>query len=113
APIIFISALSGQRVFKVFSLIEEIMPQYQARFETSHLNDVLKEAVSHHQPPIHRGRQIKIKYVTQIRTGPPTFAFFVNNPALMHFSYERYLMNQFAERLGLNRTPIIMKYRRK
>lgn len=113
APILFASALTGQRVKKIFDLIEEIIPQYRAQFSTSDLNRVLKEAVTRHQPPVRKGKQLKIKYITQTRTAPPTLMLFVNNPQLMHFSYKRYLKNQFAERLGLDKAPLRLRLRRK
>ena len=113
APILFISALTGQRVRKIFDLIDEVIPEYRARIETSVLNNVLHKILQRHQPPIQKGRQLKIKYITQTDTAPPTFTLFVNDPALLHFSYERFMRNQFAIELGLSKTPIRLKLRRK
>src|SRR5262249_26014627 len=94
APVITISAKTGVRVDKVFSLIDDVADQYIREIETGTLNDFLQRATLHLSPPVRSGRQLKIKYVTQTGSRPPTFTFFVNDPKLVHFSYERYLMNQ-------------------
>jgi len=113
APIIFISARTGQRVMKLFQSIDEIIPQYRTRIDTSLLNRELQNILKRHQPPIQKGRELTIKYITQTDTSPPTFTLFVNSPDLIHFSYERFLKNQLSELFGLKRTPIRLKFRRK
>ena len=106
APLEFISAKTGRRVEKVFPRIDEIMAGYRKRFRTSELNTILERAVAGHQPPALRGRPRRFYYVTQLKSGPPTFALFSNMDVPMHFSYRRYLENQFRESLGLIGCPI-------
>jgi len=113
APIIFISALTGQRVMKLFNLIDEIIPQYSRKIETSVLNQELENILRKYPPPLLRGHRLRIKYITQTGIMPPTFTLFVNNPELMHFSYKRYMTNQLRESLALDKTPIRIKLRRK
>ena len=106
APIIFISALTGQRVNKLFDLINHVAEQNALRITTSVLNQVINEAISIVQPPSDKGRRLRIYYGTQVSTKPPTFVVFVNNKQLFHFSYERYLVNQIRKEFGLEGTPI-------
>lgn len=106
APLEFISAKTGRRVEKVFPRIDEIMAGYRKRFRTSELNTVLERAIAGHQPPALRGRPRRFYYVTQLKAGPPTFALFSNMDVPLHFSYRRYLENQFREALGLIGCPI-------
>lgn len=113
APIMFISALSGQRVEKLFPLIKEVDEQNKMRVSTSLLNDVINEAITITQPPTDRGKRLKIYYVTQVKTRPPTFVIFVNNKELMHYSYVRYLENHIRKTFGLKGTPIVMITREK
>ncbi len=113
APIMFISALSGQRVEKLFPLINEVDEQNKTRVSTSLLNDVINEAITITQPPTDRGKRLKIYYVTQVKTRPPTFVIFVNNKELMHYSYVRYLENHIRKTFGLMGTPIVMITREK
>lgn len=113
APILFVSAKTGQRVTRIFKAVEDIMPQFRSRFETHALNDALQQFIQRHQPPVMKGRRLKLKYVTQTGTEPPTFTIFVNDPELIHFSYERYLTNQFRERFGLDSVPLRLRFRRK
>ena len=94
APMIFISALTGQRVHKILELINHVSNQNAMRISTGMLNDVINEAVLMNQPGISGGRRLKVYYATQVSVKPPTFALFVNEPSLMHFSYQRYLENQ-------------------
>ena len=101
APILFISAKTGQRVDKLFSLINEVASQNAKRVSTSMLNDVINEAIAIVQPPTDKGKRLKIYYGTQVATKPPTFVIFVNRKDLFHFSYERYLVNQFRKEFGL------------
>ena len=106
APIIFVSALSGQRIHRIFKMIDEVYEQSQRRLSTNVINEVLSRAIAMNPPPQDKGRRLKVLYATQVATGPPTFVFFVNNKDLMHFSYERYLENQFRLNFGFEGTPI-------
>lgn len=106
APILFISAKTGQRVHKLYELINEVASQNAMRINTSMLNQVLNEAIAIVQPPTDKGKRLKIYYMTQASTKPPTFVVFVNNKELFHFSYERYLVNQIRKEFGLKGTPI-------
>ena len=113
APVIQISALTGQRVDRLFELVGRVYEQYCREMETRELNEFLKRATTHLSPPVQSGRQLKIKYVTQTGTRPPTFAFFVNDPKLVHFSYERYLANQLRREYGFEGVPVRLRFRRK
>ena len=113
APIIFISAKTGQRVEKLFDLINHVNEQNSMRIPTSNLNQVINEAIAIVQPPTDKGKRLKILYGTQVSTKPPTFVIFVNNKELFHFSYERYLVNQIRREFGLEGTPIRMIAREK
>ena len=113
APIIFISAKTGQRVHKLFSMINDVSKQNSMRVSTSVLNQVINEAIAIVQPPTDKGKRLKIFYGTQVATKPPTFVIFVNNKDLFHFSYERYLVNQIRKEFGLQGTPIRMIAREK
>ena len=106
APIIFISAKTGQRVNKLFELINSVASQNSMRIPTATLNQVINEAIAITQPPTDKGRRLKILYATQASTKPPTFIIFVNSKELFHFSYERYLVNQIRKEFGLTGTPI-------
>lgn len=113
APILFISAKTGQRVKQLFEMINMVASQNALRVSTSVLNDVLSEAVTIVQPPTDKGKRLKIFYMTQASTKPPTFIVFVNDKKLFHFSYERYLVNQIRKEFGLTGTPIRMIAREK
>ena len=113
APIMFISAKTGQRVNKLYEMINMVASQNALRVSTSVLNDVLSEAVTIVQPPTDKGKRLKIFYMTQATTKPPTFVVFVNDKELFHFSYERYLVNQIRKEFGLTGTPIRMIVREK
>ena len=106
APMIFISAKTGQRVTKLFDLINHVAEQNAMRVTTSLLNQVINEAIAIVQPPTVKGKRLKIYYGTQASTKPPTFVIFVNNKELFHFSYERYLVNQIRKEFGLEGTPV-------
>lgn len=106
APILFISAKTGQRVDKLFELINHVAEQNALRVSTSVLNQVINEAIAIVQPPTDKGKRLKILYGTQVSTKPPTFVIFVNNKELFHFSYERYLVNQIRKEFGLEGTPV-------
>ena len=113
APIIFISAKTGQRVNKLFELINYVAEQNCMRIKTSVLNQVVNEAIAIVQPPSDKGRRLRIYYGTQVSTKPPTFVIFVNNKELFHFSYERYLVNQIRKEFGLEGTPVRIIVREK
>lgn len=113
APILFISALSGQRVERVFELIQFVHDQSCMRITTGNLNSILAEATMRVQPPTDRGRRLKIYYMTQTGVCPPNFVIFVNSRELFHFSYQRYLENQLRAVYGLEGTPIRMVIRQK
>ncbi len=111
APIIFISAKTGQRLDRLFELIKYVDEQNSMRISTGKLNDILAEATSRVQPPTDKGRRLKIYYMTQASTRPPTFVCFVNRKDLFHYSYQRYLDNQIREVFGLEGTPTKMLIR--
>ena len=113
APIIFISAKTGQRVNKLFELINQVAANNAMRMNTSVINQVLNEAIALVQPPTDKGKRLKIFYMTQASTKPPTFVVFVNDKELFHFSYERYLINQLRKEFGLQGTPIRIIVREK
>ena len=113
APIIFISALTGQRINKLFPLINEVNTQNSMRITTSVINEVINEAVAVVQPPTDKGRRLKILYGTQASTKPPTFVIFCNDKQLFHFSYQRYLINCFRKNFGMEGTPIRLIIREK
>ncbi|MBR6760634.1 MAG: ribosome biogenesis GTPase Der, partial [Oscillospiraceae bacterium] len=106
APFLFISAKTGQRVQQLFSMIRTVAANHAMRITTGKLNDVLAYATARVQPPTDKGRRLKIYYMTQASTQPPTFVFFVNRADLFHFSYQRYLENQLRETFGLVGTPV-------
>ena len=106
APFIFLSAKTGQRVERLFELIHFVSQQNSMRISTGMLNDVLAQATARVQPPTDKGKRLKIYYMTQASTNPPTFVFFVNRAELFHFSYQRYLENQLRETFGLEGTPV-------
>ena len=106
APIIFISAKTGQRIDRLFETIVFVHSQNSMRISTGKLNEVLSVATARVQPPSDKGKRLKIFYMTQASTRPPTFVFFVNNAELFHFSYQRYLENQIREIFGLDGTPV-------
>ena len=106
APIIFISAKTGQRIDRLFETVAFVHTQNSMRISTGRLNEALAAATARVQPPTDKGKRLKIYYLTQASTRPPTFVFFVNNSELFHFSYQRYLENQIREYFGLDGTPI-------
>ena len=113
APIVFISALTGQRVTRLFELINYVREQSSMRITTGMLNSVLADAQTRVQPPTDKGRRLKIYYMTQVGIRPPHFVVFCNDKKLFHFSYRRYLENQIRSVFGLEGTPIIMSIRQK
>ncbi|MGM9665751.1 MAG: ribosome biogenesis GTPase Der [Eubacteriales bacterium] len=106
APIIYVSALTGQRVVKLFEQINYVYNQSKMRISTGMLNDVLGEAVTRVQPPSDKGRRLKVYYMTQTSVAPPTFVIFCNSAALFHFSYQRYIENCLRNTFGFKGTPI-------
>ena len=113
APILFISAATGQRVDRLFELIQYVNNQASTRITTGMLNNVLNDAQTRVQPPTDKGRRLKIYYVTQTGIKPPHFVFFCNDARLFHFSYQRYLENQLRSTFGLEGTPIKITIRQK
>lgn len=113
APIMFISAKTGQRVNKIFEMINIVASQNAMRVSTSVLNQVLNEAIAIVQPPSDKGKRLKVYYMTQASTKPPTFVVFVNDKTLFHFSYERYLINQIRKEFTLTGTPVRIIVREK
>lgn len=106
APVIFISAQTGLRIDKLYEMIVFVYSQNSMRISTGKLNEVLSIATARVQPPTDKGKRLKIYYMTQASTRPPTFVFFVNNKELFHFSYQRYLENQIRDIFGLDGTPV-------
>lgn len=106
AEVIFISALTGQRTKKIFDLLETVIENHAMRIQTGVLNEILMEAVALQQPPSDKGKRLKLFYMTQVSTKPPTFVLFVNKKELMHFSYQRYIENRIRDTFGFMGTPI-------
>ncbi len=106
AEIIFISAQTGQRIPKLFDLLDIVIQNHSLRIATGVLNEILTEAVALQQPPSDKGRRLKIFYITQVSVKPPTFVIFVNDKKLMHFSYTRYIENKIREAFGFTGTPL-------
>jgi GTP-binding protein len=113
APVVFLSALTGQRVDKLFQVIQDVYAQNTKRITTGALNSVLADATARVQPPTDKGRRLKIYYMTQASTKPPHFVIFCNDARLFHFSYQRYLENQIREVFGLMGTPVRITIRQK
>ena len=113
APILFISALTGQRVDRLFELINYVNDQAAMRITTGMLNSVLADATARVQPPTDKGRRLKIYYMTQVGVKPPHFVVFCNDAQLFHFSYQRYLENQIRSTFGLEGTPVKLTVRQK
>jgi GTP-binding protein len=112
-PIIFVSALSGQRVLKIFDFIEEVYGQYTKRINTGELNREVEAFLRANPPPQYRNRSNPVTYATQVAIKPPTFILFVGDPKKIHFSYERYLINQLREAFGFAHVPIRLFFRKK
>jgi GTP-binding protein len=111
APMIFTSALTGQRVSKILETVDQVSQESQRRITTGLLNQVITEALALHSPPTNKGRGMKVYYSTQVRVGPPTFVLFVNDPGLSTQSYSRYLHNKLREAFGFEGTPIRVLFR--
>ncbi len=113
APVVFLSALTGQRVDKLYQVIQDVYAQNTSRITTGALNSILAEATARVQPPTDKGRRLKIYYMTQASTKPPHFVIFCNDARLFHFSYQRYLENQIREVFGLVGTPVRITIRQR
>ena len=106
ARLLFVSAKTGQRLEKLFELIDVVVENHSLRIQTGVLNEIITEATALNQPPSDKGKRLKIFYVTQVAVKPPTFVLFVNDKELMHFSYLRYLENKIREAFGFEGTPL-------
>ncbi|MBR2481289.1 MAG: ribosome biogenesis GTPase Der, partial [Oscillospiraceae bacterium] len=113
APVVFISAVTGQRVDRLFELINYVNEQSGTRITTGQLNNVLEDAQTRVQPPTDKGRRLKIYYMTQVGVRPPHFVIFCNDKRLFHFSYQRYLENCIRNTFGLEGTPVKISIREK
>jgi len=113
APVIFVSALTGQRMSRLLEMVDYVADQHSLRLQTSSLNDLLQEAMRLAPPPSMGNRRLKIFYVNQVATKPPLFVFFVNDPELAHFSYVRYLENKIRSTYGFEGTPIRLSFRQR
>jgi GTP-binding protein len=113
APILFVSARTGQRVVKIFAAVDSVYSQYTRRVSTPELNRKVQEFLAANPPPQYRSRSNPFNYVSQVAVKPPTFVFFVGDPRAVHFSYERYLMNQFREALALDQVPLRFFFKKK
>ena len=106
AEIMFISAKTGQRLPKLFDMIDFVIANHAMRIETGVVNEIMAEAVALQQPPSDKGKRLKLYYITQVSVKPPTFVIFVNDKQLMHFSYTRYIENKIREAFGFKGTPL-------
>ncbi|MFB3887263.1 MAG: ribosome biogenesis GTPase Der [Thermodesulfobacteriota bacterium] len=113
APILFISALTGQRVPKILNLVDHVAKQMKKRVSTSPLNRSFRQWVEHFPPPSYKHRQVKLNYITQVSAAPPTFVISTNIPEGIHFSYERFLTNQIRETFGFEGVPVRLHFRKK
>ena len=113
APIVYLSAKTGQRVANLYPLVKEVYAQASRRISTGQLNDLLNDAMTRVQPPSDKGKRLKIYYMTQVNTNPPTFVIFCNSEELFHFSYRRYIENCLRDTFGFEGTPIKMIIRQK
>ncbi|MGE5258736.1 MAG: ribosome biogenesis GTPase Der [Hyphomicrobiales bacterium] len=113
APVVTASARTGRRMGKIFSRVDEVYEQYCQRIGTGEVNRILETALQKNPPALHRGHPVKFYYATQVSTKPPTILFFVNYPDAVHFSYQRYLLNQLREQTGIDKTPIRMVFRQR
>jgi len=111
APILFVSALTGQRIGRIIAEVDTVMAQYTRRVQTAELNKVFTDAVAEHHPPLFQGRRVKLYYATQVSTRPPTFIVFANRTDAIHFSYERYLANRLREAFGFTGTPLRLLFK--
>ncbi|MGA1845700.1 ribosome biogenesis GTPase Der [Deferribacter abyssi] len=112
-PVLFISAVTGKNVYKVFDAINELYKEYTMRIQTSKLNRLLEDVQMKHQPPVVKNRRVKFYYMTQVGIKPPEFVVFVNYPDAVHFSYRRFIVNQLRESFGFRGVPLIVNYRKR
>ena len=113
APILFASALTGQRIHRLMNMVKQVREKHLVRIATGPLNRWLEEVLQKHQPPTHKNRRLRMYYVTQVRNAPPTLVFNCNHPDAVHFSYQRYLTNQFRAHFQLEGTPIKLIFKGK
>lgn len=113
APVMTVSALTGLRVSRIFRTINAVYDQYATRVNTGEWNRILERATTANEPPMHMGHRLRFYYATQVAEKPPTVVCFVNHPEAVHFSYQRYLLNQFREHTGLDKTPIKLLLRQR
>jgi GTP-binding protein len=113
SPVTPVSAKTGQRIQKIFPIVDEVYAQYSARITTGQLNKAMDRALTRTQPPMHKNTRLKFYYATQVSTRPPTFVSFVNFPDGVHFSYQRYLVNQIREAFALDKTPVRLLLRQR
>jgi ribulose 1,5-bisphosphate synthetase/thiazole synthase len=106
AELVFISAMTGQRINKLYELIDMVIQNHSLRVGTGVLNEIMAEAVAMQQPPSDKGKRLRLYYITQVAVKPPTFVIFVNDKELMHFSYTRYIENQIRDTFGFKGTPL-------
>jgi GTP-binding protein len=113
APVITVSALTGQRVNKIYPLVDQVYAQYATRIGTGQINRIVNQATLRTEPPLHKGHRLKFYYTTQISDRPPTFVSFVNFPDAVHFSYQRYLVNRIRSETGLDKVPLRLYFRQR
>ncbi|MDA8138282.1 MAG: ribosome biogenesis GTPase Der [Desulfobacteraceae bacterium] len=113
APLLTVSALTGLRMAKLFPMIDKVHQQYISRINTGVINRIVNEAIQRTEPPLHKGRRLKFYYTTQVAEKPPTFVTFVNFPDAVHFSYQRYLLNQIRSGTALDMTPLRLYFRQR
>jgi GTP-binding protein len=113
APIVFLSAKTKHRLHKLLPVVNHVSEQHALRIQTHMLNDVISDAVAINPPPTDKGKRLRINYATQVATKPPTIVIFVNDPEIMHFSYERYLENKIRAAFNFDGTPVRLFTRRK
>lgn len=113
APVLFVSALTGQRLSRVFQTVINVYNEYHKRISTADLNNVINKAILHKPPPSYKKKRLKVNYVTQPKTAPPVFLFFVNNPDLVHFSYKRYIENTIRQEFGFDGVQMLISFRKK
>jgi len=113
APLLTLSALTGKRIAKLFPMVNHVYAQYTTRIGTGQINRIISKATERTEPPMHKGRRLKFYYTTQISDSPPTFVSFVNYPDAVHFSYQRYLLNQIRMQSGLDQIPLRLYFRQR
>jgi GTP-binding protein len=113
APIVFVSTLTGQRVSKILEVVDHVAEEARKRITTSVLNQYFGKWVEEVNPPLYKSRRVKLNYITQVSTAPPTFVISTNFPGGIHFSYQRYLMNRMREAFGFDGVPLRLQFRKK